>query len=433
MDPAWRPRLEVSSWLWVVFGMNIAFPDDAPKLLDQSSHRISSVEDTLARMAPMAERFGITRVANITGLDRIGIPVALAVRPNARSVAVSQGKGSTYSHAKVSALMEAIEIWHAEHFSGPVYYGKQRELQKTWKIVDTSRLPSQPGVEFSERTPLLWVEGTDLFSGDIKLVPFEMIHADYTRPVAPAHGYFPASTNGLASGNSLLEAACHALAEVIERDATTLWHFADDPYKEARRIDPETVQATECRNLLSKVIGAGLGCGIWDVTSDLGIPTVMCLISDDKDGHVGLGAGCHPASEVALRRAITEAAQTRLNYVSGARDDLDPIEYSEGGRSEKKSYAAQELMAGASPRHFGSVPTITNLTHREDLEWMLKALSRVGITEAIRVDLTQADYGIPVARIVVPGLEAPHDDDQYVAGPRARKFAAASGGSAHVR
>jgi ribosomal protein S12 methylthiotransferase accessory factor YcaO len=46
---------------------------------------------------------GITRLGNITGLDRIGIPVAIAVRPNSRSVSVSQGKGLELPQALASA------------------------------------------------------------------------------------------------------------------------------------------------------------------------------------------------------------------------------------------------------------------------------------------------------------------------------------------
>ena len=100
---------------------------DGEKQLKLGSHRICSAGETLKRIESQAGKFGITRVANITGLDRIGIPVTLAIRPNSRSVAVSQGKGRTLDDAKASALMEAIEIWHAENFSAPVYYGKQRE------------------------------------------------------------------------------------------------------------------------------------------------------------------------------------------------------------------------------------------------------------------------------------------------------------------
>ena len=70
--------------------------------------------ETLARFRSFASRMGITRLGNITGLDRIGIPVAVAVRPNSRSVSVSQGKGLDLTQAMTSALMEASEGFHAE-------------------------------------------------------------------------------------------------------------------------------------------------------------------------------------------------------------------------------------------------------------------------------------------------------------------------------
>ena len=63
---------------------------------------------------------GITRVAVLTGLDVIGIPVAAAVRPNSRSVAVHQGKGVTLDAAKASAVMEAVECFHAENIALPL-------------------------------------------------------------------------------------------------------------------------------------------------------------------------------------------------------------------------------------------------------------------------------------------------------------------------
>jgi YcaO-like protein with predicted kinase domain len=403
--------------------MSVLFKQDDRKLVEEAFHRISSVEDTLSRITPLIKQFGITRVANITGLDKIGIPVALAVRPNSRSVAVSQGKGTTLQHAKASAMMEAIEIWHAENFSGPVYYGKKRELQREWKIVETDRLPKQPHAIFTETTPMLWVEGQDLFSEEPVLVPFEMIHADYTRPIQPAHGHFPASTNGLASGNSNLEAVCHALAEVIERDALSLWHFANKKHKRDQRIDPASMRDDECLRLLELIGNADLVCGMWNITSDTGIPTILCIIRDNKqkNGHIGLGSGTHVTSSIALRRAITEAAQTRLNYISGSRDDLDPAEYDGDGLGNKHEFADDAFGDPVSPLNFSDIPSHTLQTHREDLNWMLKSLSAVGIAEAVWVDLSREEMGIPVARLVVPGLEAPHDDDDYVAGPRARE------------
>ena len=66
--------------------------------------------ETLAWVQPLLPRFGITRVANITGLDRIGIPVWISVRPHGRSLSVAQGKGLTPELAQASAVMESIEL-----------------------------------------------------------------------------------------------------------------------------------------------------------------------------------------------------------------------------------------------------------------------------------------------------------------------------------
>ena len=73
------------------------------------THRSVTPRDTLRRIAPHLGEFGITRVANITGLDRVGIPVYVAVRPNARSLSVSQGKGVDRDAAKASAIGESVE------------------------------------------------------------------------------------------------------------------------------------------------------------------------------------------------------------------------------------------------------------------------------------------------------------------------------------
>src|SRR5687768_2736177 len=79
-----------------------------------------SADEMLAAILPTMGRFGITRVADVTGLDRVGIPTALAFRPAARSIAVSQGKGPDLVSAKIAALMEAIEVWHAENIHAPL-------------------------------------------------------------------------------------------------------------------------------------------------------------------------------------------------------------------------------------------------------------------------------------------------------------------------
>src|ERR1700679_4195469 len=79
------------------------------------THRGRSPEDTLAQGMPLAVEFRIARVANLTGLDRTGIPVIMVCRPNARSSAVFHGKGIDLTAPKASGIMEAIETLYAEH------------------------------------------------------------------------------------------------------------------------------------------------------------------------------------------------------------------------------------------------------------------------------------------------------------------------------
>ena len=66
-------------------------------------------DESLKYIKPKTPEFGITRIADVTGLDRIGIPVAIAVRPSALSISVSQGKGTTIESAMMGAIMESID------------------------------------------------------------------------------------------------------------------------------------------------------------------------------------------------------------------------------------------------------------------------------------------------------------------------------------
>ena len=193
--------------------------DIGQKQLQAGSHRTRSLDETLAHILPLRHQFGITRISNVTGLDRIGLPVVLATRPNSRSVAVSQGKGTSLEAAKASAVMEAIELWHAENIVRPMIFASPNDIERYGPAIDVARLPQVAGSRYSDTRRFHWIDGFDIASGKRLLIPHEMVHANYTLPSLPGEGCFPASTNGLASGNHPLEAICHGIYEVIERDA----------------------------------------------------------------------------------------------------------------------------------------------------------------------------------------------------------------------
>ena len=369
---------------------------------------------------------GITRVANITGLDELGIPVFMACRPNSRSLAVFQGKGIDEASARASAIMEAIETYHAETIDLPIKFVSLEEICYSHSIVDISRLPFSVEGNFDPQNQIFWVEAEDLLSDRRKWLPFELVHANYTLPHLPGSGSFAATTNGLASGNVIEEAIAHGLYEVIERDAVTLWKLSGDEAQQATVIDPETVDDPVCRGLIDHMAAANMDLVIWDVTSDVGLASFQCLLSgrNQVTGAPEFGAGTHLSRNVALARALTEAAQARTTYITGARDDITAAAYTADARKCRHDEAMETVRRHRPRRSFREVPTVETDCLAEDLERIKTALTTVGVQEILHVNLTKPALNIPVSRVVVPGLEGafegPHAD--YLPGARALKF-----------
>jgi len=398
---------------------------DTHKSFTDGTHRTVSPAETLAKVTPHLAAMGITRVANVTGLDRIGVPVFNAYRPNSRSLAVSQGKGLSEEAAKASAVMEAVEGFHAEEVDLPLYEGSFAQMAKEARIIALEHLAFLSGTTFRPHRPVLWIEGQDLFSGEAVLLPSELVHTDYTLPKQPTAGCFVASTNGLASGNHPLEAILHAIYEVVERDAHTLWEVSPFAARAASRVDLDSITDTACCWVLDRLRAAELSVGVWDMTTDVGLATFHCMITDEREpgGHSGGGAGTHLSRDVALLRALTEAVQVRTNYITGARDDLRHEEYEAKGIALKTDYI-KALMAVDVPEpiRFEAVPTQICDTLEEDLHHTLSRLDAVGVPEVIEVALTKPGFDIPVHRVVIPGLEGPHDHREYAPGRRARRL-----------
>src|SRR5262249_7786038 len=135
------------------------------KRFRSGTHRMMAPEETIDRLRPLLPVMGITRVANVTGLDSIGIPVVMVCRPTARSLAVSQGKGLDLAAAKASGLMESVESYHAERITLPLRLASLNELRYSHPLVDVAALPQLSVSGFHEDLKLLWIEGHDLLSG----------------------------------------------------------------------------------------------------------------------------------------------------------------------------------------------------------------------------------------------------------------------------
>jgi ribosomal protein S12 methylthiotransferase accessory factor len=394
----------------------------------RGTHRAIPPSETLARNRRHAAALGITRLANVTGLDYLGVPVFMAVRPNARSLSVAQGKGLDADAARASALMEAIEFAHAEEPSLDTCIASYESLRTRARVADPKRLPQQKGRVFRAGDDIAWARGKDIGNGEAVWLPLDLVHLDFTAKARAGESGFLCSSNGLASGNTAEEALCAALCEVIERDATALWRLRGESERAGRRIALSSIEDPDAAALIVHLAERGMRVMLWDVTSDIGVACMLCrLIEAPGNPRSQLGAfygsGCHPAREIALARAVTEAVQSRLTYIAGSRDDLAAGDYEEPA-GQVLLDTVRDLMAEKVPaRDFAAVPTARHASFAEDVSWLCAALARAGLDEIVTVDLTRGDVGVPVIRVVVPGLEGVNDHALCKPGARARALA----------
>ena len=397
----------------------------ALKLYKRGTHRTTEPDETLARVAPLARQIGITRVGNVTGLDHIGIPVAIAVRPNSRSFSVSQGKGLSLSQARASALMEAIELFHGEDIARRTRVASHREISADSCVVEPNTL-NGTGTPLPDEAKIAWIEGYDLLCRESCWVPWEIVHTDYTLPTRHSGLYFLSGTNGIAAGNHVLEAMSAAVCELIEHDAVALWHARSIHERARCRVDMASIDDKDCCALIERYQRAGVAPRIWDVTSDIGIAAFVCDIpATGDDRFSGLrrfrGAGCHPSRDIALARALTEAAQIRLTYISGNRDDLPSSDYEESQPEKIGAALLDAVSQDAEPRLLCHIPNFDADDLALDINWELQRLRSVGINRVIAIDLTRSDIGVPVVRIVTPGLEWDCTHPDYTPGTRAHR------------
>lgn len=388
------------------------------------THRAASIESTRERVWPLLPAFGITRVANITGLDHIGIPVVAVFRPNARSLSVAQGKGLSLEAAEVSGVMEAIEGFHAENVSSPVILASYNQLRFSHSLIEPDRLPRSAVGRFDVDRKIHWISAVDLGGGKERWVPYELVHTDFTLPLPTDSGCFALTSNGLASGNHEYEAISHGIAELIERDASTLFSLLSAEQRDQRAIDPSTIESDDCRGLLRKFADADVEVGIWDLTTDIGVAVFRAVIMDRElvPGRISrpnVGTGCHPSREVALCRALTEAAQSRLTVISSSRDDLPRERYDTPDAIERVVSLRTSAMPTCARRAYAAVPSFDSNTIEGDVLWQRRRLSACGLDQLLVVDLGKPEFEIAVVRVIVPGLEGSREHAGWTPGSRA--------------
>ena len=397
------------------------------------------MEETLHRVSQISQKIGITRISDITYMDKLYIPNYSCVLPGTEDyIWVYSGKGPTKQHAKVSAIMESIE----RYSSLPTYYtnklitGTFNILKRSYNVLHPDEVVEPLTFDFQNDMLMDYVEGYDIINKVNILVPAALALFRFTPNPPSVNPFAFHHTNGLASGNVFEEAVCHALCEVIERDAISLaqlrasaipFHilysinnklqikgyklnsFSKEQFKDDNSIYPDVLISVEdyspITQLIKKFKKFNIDLIIKDITTDIKIPTFNVAsvewISHDY-GYLAEGHGTHPDKRIALVRAITEVSQTRAANIQGARDDLRKIKYNHNNTDDKNSW---QFMSSQKSINFSDLITYQNDDILDDINLIIKFFKEIKLNKAIIVNLTNPKIKIPVVRAIVPGLE----------------------------
>jgi oxazoline/thiazoline synthase len=324
----------------------------------------------------------------------------------------SFGKGSTAEQAEASALMEAIE-----RYSG-IFQGD--EIRVTRRFTDfapgdaiapndillfsDAQLEAADESGHSQVTPVWldpsakkeWSPVWSLRDGRFKYIPTSLVYFFYRGPAA-----FQADSNGCAAGNTIEEAIVQGFLELVERDAYAIWWYNRSQRAE---VDLSQFDDSYVRDLHAQLAESGRKLWVLDVTSDLGVPTYVAILHWMQNGqeNIEFGSGAHFDKRIALLRTLTELNQFLSIGLMG------------GGTGEKPS------LDGVTPLHLEEYPFLTPsrrpivlpaseaqvgaLDNTRDQVLACVDLARRAGLDFLVLNQTRPDVGVPVVRVVVPGL-----------------------------
>jgi ribosomal protein S12 methylthiotransferase accessory factor len=221
------------------------------------------------------------------------------------------------------------------------------------------------------------------------------------------HRFCRADSNGCAAGNTLEEAILQGFLELVERDSVALWW-----YNRLRRpaLDLSSFPSPHLQQLFRHYQGLGRDLWALDLTADLGIPAFAAL-SRQREGprdDLLFGFGAHFDAQIALRRAVTEMNQMlahALTMPQGALADERGVERDLWYWYRHATLANQLhfVPAEAPLRLLDAFPRWDNPGPAEDVRRCVALAQRAGL-ETLVLEQAQPDIGLPVVRVVVPGL-----------------------------
>lgn len=377
----------------------------------EGGHRICQPSETIKHNEDKLRTAGITRITNITDLDRIGIPVFSAIRPSAQggSVSVYAGKGAKNEQAEASAIMEGFERYSAEMKEedyDKIIVSSIEDMDKDYINPRTLYLPKDMNENKLNNLKLEWYPAVDIISEKEYYVPANAVFHPYIPHNKEVTAIFKGNTNGLASGNIIEEAVLHGIFEVIERDA---WSIFELTHKNGKEIDINTIENPIVLDLLNKFKSESINIKLIDITNDIGVPTVTASSDDNilKDpALLCLGVGTHLDPNIAIIRALTEVAQSRATQIHGTREDTTRANFMrKAGYERMKRINHQYFEEEEDKKSIDDMNHLGTTSIKKDIEQCKKHLQNAGFNKILYTDLTREEIGVSASRVIIPGAE----------------------------
>ena len=385
--------------------------------------RIKSTAETLTEYSH--------HISEITGLidpfkdDRSADPAfsvhfgRVVSTPGAKLVACA-GKGVNDVAARASLVCESLERHSAVYREGDCGLIESFEKQSKaispnsimlfsddqYRTHQSAKWQNNPFFRVPQKldvtVPIAWTSVWSLTNQREAYVPTALCYLGYPKQ---DHVYAVACTNGLAAGNCVTEAILQGLLELIERDAIAVWWY--------NRLRVPAIVLSEIadwylNDVLLLLLEMGRTLTVLDVSHDLPVYVYVAVSTREQETNgIMLGFGAHLDPKIARRRAVSEMLQMLAQAMRNGKENLAAYE-------SHPDIDTRRWLCEANVTEQSHLLPSSGIAHDEncfrepsDLADAVRILVnslRCKEIEVLVLDLTRRDVGLPVVRVIAPGL-----------------------------
>lgn len=397
-------------------GLRTARPDETFR---RFRHHVSDISGAVAELEERPTRYDGMHVwssGSNLGLDPEDL-LTLDMTVRARSA----GKGATREQARTGALAEALERYSStRHGEEAVVRGSLRGLGDRALHPNRIMLFSEDQLDeagaddtdagwfnrvparFDEEAVIDWTPVWSLTDDREVLVPTALCY--YGTAGAREMG-ISSNSNGCAAGNTLTEAILQGLFELVERDGVAMWW-----YNRVRRpaVDLGSFNDPWIDDMVREYASKGREVWAIDVTTDLGIPTFAAFARRTAGSPESLlmGFGAHLDPRIAMMRALGEIGQMsttdeHLEDPAFLDTDEELVAWLRTATIDNQPHFVPDF--GEPSWRLEDHASLVGADLAQDVQLCRQRVERAGLSLLV-LDQTRPDIGLPVARVIVPGL-----------------------------